>query len=200
MSTICWTVIHNGSASVARHGSHAVHTGRHVARPIIHHMGQLPYHAARTAARKLTWVELVCRVIPAVVGGGGLLSPHPANPLLAPEPAPAIQQPGPLISALPAPTWTFVLPIPAMPTYPGGTTGGAQAGTTGGAQAGTGGSGQAGIVGGGQAGTVEAPEPSSAWLLFSGLAGILLARLAYSAGGAEPAASQTNLLRRGPVA
>jgi hypothetical protein len=107
MTTVCWTVLHHG-------GAHLAHAARHVARPIVHHAGRVLRHAPAVASHNHTWIEVVCKVIPAAVAGGGLLMPHPLNPPRLPAPPPFIV-PAPAFSPAFPPGITFGPQIPATP-------------------------------------------------------------------------------------
>jgi hypothetical protein len=184
MSIICWTVFYPGSPSVSHRAVRLAHTAvRHV-RPIVHHANLIQHHAAKVTAQANGWFKLVCKVIPAaVVGGGALLAPHPTTPPQLPAPPPAFAAPGPAVApGSSPPIWNFRPQTPSIPYVgpfpPTMSAGGPRS---------------------------AVPEPSSAAVLLAGFAGLLLLRLsirglAYSSGRIQPGASQTQLLRRGPVA
>jgi hypothetical protein len=97
MTTVCWTVIHHATAPI-RQGAARV---AHVVGRSIRHTGQAAHHATSGAAHRRVWFEVVCKVIPAAVAGGGLLVPHPANPPLPRQPQ-ALVWPAPAVpSGLP---------------------------------------------------------------------------------------------------
>jgi len=183
MPIICWTVFYAGGPSVS-HGAVRVAgaAGRRV-RPIVHHANLMQHHVVKATAQVHSWFKLVCKVIPATVAGGGaLLAPHPTIPTQLPAPPPAFTAPGPTVSPLSPPIWTFRPQRPSLPyvgPYPPT------------------------ISVGGPPSAV--PEPSSAAVLLAGVAGLLLIRLSmggltYSSDRIQPGASQTQLLRCGPVA
>lgn len=111
MTTICWTVLHHAGVSVSHGARHTAHAVGHVVRPIIHHAGGTLRHAPMVAARPRTWITVVCKVIPVVLAGGGLVAPHPLNPPSLPVAPPAIVAPGPVFSPWLPPTW-FAPPGP----------------------------------------------------------------------------------------
>jgi hypothetical protein len=179
MSIICWTVFHPGGPSVS-HGAVrlAAAAGRRV-RPIVHHANLMQHHAAKVTAPAHGWFKLVCKVVPAAVAGGGaLLAPHPTQ---LPAPPPAFVAPGPTLSPVLPPIWNVTPQSPSIPyagPFPPTISGGPRS---------------------------ALPEPSSAAVLLAGAAGVLLIRLSargltYSSDRIQPTASQTQLLRRGPVA
>jgi hypothetical protein len=165
MTTICWTIIHRAASPVVKTAARLGHvTGRFI-HPVAYRAARAAHHVATAAGPSRTWVEVVCRVIPAAVVGGGLLAPHPVNPpRLPPAPAP-ITQP-----AQAAPPWLFppgldtvpvtpVVPYPSpFPVEPTGAL-------------------PVGPPSVGPTTPVEnVPEPSSAGLLLAGVAGLLLIR------------------------
>ncbi len=172
MITICWTIIHHAAAPVAQGARRLAHAARHFIHPASRGAARALSHAPRVAARPRTWVELVCRTIPAVVGGGGLLIPQPANPPRPFEPPPAIVALPPTIiePGLPyapgSPMGWIVPPYTVAQTYPGQPSGAG------------GGSGPSGSGPGGGSTPIPpaTPEPSSAGLLLSGAVGLLLIR------------------------
>ena len=95
MSIICWTVIHHAAAPAAHTGAHMAHILRHAVHPLVHRVVRTLHHAPAATASPRTWIELVCKTIPAAVAGGGLLVPLPANPPRPPEPPPAAVVPAP---------------------------------------------------------------------------------------------------------
>jgi hypothetical protein len=88
MPIICWTVVHNSAAPVVHSGATLMHALGHAVRPAIHRAARLLRHAPAVAARPRRWVEVVCRLVPAAVVGGGLLAPLPAS-----APPPPVAQP-----------------------------------------------------------------------------------------------------------
>jgi hypothetical protein len=106
MSTICWTILHHSAAPVARNAAQAA---RHHAGHIHHHVARAVRHSASTATSPHTWLEVVCRVVPAAIVSGGVLAPHPANPPRLPESPPSIVQTAP-------PATPLVLP-PGLPSF-----------------------------------------------------------------------------------
>ncbi len=177
MSSICWTVFHRGSAPVAHGtGAHAAHhvgpTVGHVIRPIVHHGGKLLRSVPTTPEHLRAWIELVCRVIPAVVAGGGLLLPHPLNP------TPRIDRPA-LIAPAPSQGMSggwFGWPVASSRSSDLDSSGqtGASQGQPGAGQSGEGQAGQ-GQAGGGTA-NQSVPEPPSGSLLLAGATGLLVLR------------------------
>ncbi len=145
MSTICWTIVHQAAAATAHGMGHATHTLKHVAGHVAH---RYAHHAASVASPAHTWVEVVCKVVPAAVASGGVLLPVPANP---PPPLSAIQPPA-IVQAPPVVSpWLVPPSLPeqqyeVIPYAPG-------------AEAVTG-----------------IPEPGSILLLLGGGAGLLLVR------------------------
>jgi len=176
MAIVCWTVFHHAGASVAHTAPHSAHGIGHVARPILHHAVRLLHHPPTVAAPR-TWFQLVCKVVPAALAGGGLLASQPLNAPRLPDPPPAIvAQRAPLVP----PGWIIPpnTPVPLIvdPTPP--------------------------IVD--PTPTRELPEPAAAGLLLGGLAGLAVIRLtrhrlAYSAGGIQPTLSLPDLRGRGPI-
>lgn len=206
MTTICWTIIHHAAAPVA---ARVAHIARRIIGPIAHHAARVPHLAGAAVRPGHTWVELVCKVIPAAVVGGGLLAPHPVNPpplteqrppIVAPAAptAPWLLPPG-LTTSLPTPVQPYPTPVQPYPTpVP------VEPPTTG-----------PGPIGPPSVGPAPppppietVPEPSSAGLLLGGAACLLLIRLATrrlrpragdSAGGSEPGPRQTHLIASTPV-
>jgi len=172
MATICWTVLHPGGASASHGAHHLGHAVGHVIRPIVHQSARLPRYAASAARRSHPWAQIVCKMIPGIVGGVGLLAPQPVNPL--PPDRPAFFAPAPaLIAAGPA----FL--VPSRAAIAEGPASGASGVATripgdwidrrdipGGSRAGAGPAPQA------------VPEPSTAGLMLSGIAGLLVLRIA----------------------
>ncbi len=117
MTTICWTVIHHAAAPVARGAAKIARVAHHIIRRSVHHGAQAAYHGSGVVTHPRVWFELVCKVVPAAVAGGGLLIPHPAGLLPGHEPPGLIQPapPGGLIQPLP-PGLTQPLPseLPAV--------------------------------------------------------------------------------------
>ena len=113
MTIECWTVIHRVMEPIRR----AVPIHR-IARHLVH--AKSPIHAAHAmhvaAPHAHTWVEVVCRVLPAAVAAGGALIPHQAG-LLSPHPPPAMTAPPSISAGTPA---TFAPPIRFAPpvTFP----------------------------------------------------------------------------------
>ena len=170
MTTLCWTIIHHAAAHVARSAARIAHAAYHAIGPA-HRAARLPHHAATFVGQPHTWVELVCKVVPAAVAGSGLLAPHPANPPRPPEPPPAIVQPAPQVfpwlfpPGSPTPPATPVQPYPTpVPVEEPSTTGSAITVLT--------------PVEPASPPVAPIPEPSSAGLLLGGATGVLLIRLA----------------------
>ena len=114
MSTLCWTVFHHAAAPAARAVAYVAHVARHVFGPLAHRAVRLPHHWATVAGQPHTWVEVVCKIVPAAIVGGGLLAPHPASPPRLPAPPPPIAGQAP-----PAMPWLFPpAPIPTTPVQP----------------------------------------------------------------------------------
>jgi len=201
MTTICWTVIHRATTPVARVVARFGHAARHAIRPVAYRAARMPNDAAAAAGPARTWVEVVCKIVPAALVGGGLLAPYPVNPPRLPAPPAPIVQPAPPTSpwlfppgthtAPATPVQPYPTPVPVEPTGPV-PVGPPSVGPT--------------------SPPVEAvPEPSSAGLLLGGAAVLLVIRAATrrtrphtagsagSAGGGEPGPRQTHLIRRGPV-
>jgi hypothetical protein len=189
MPTTCWTIIHQGIAPVAGGATRILHAARHFVHPAIAAGARRPVrHAPAAAGRTVRWIELVCKAIPAALGGG-LLIPQPANPPLPPESPPAILQPAPALSPWFPPaifdpgsgfsSWSSSdLVVPSLSSagpYPGPPTV-----------------------------ARSAPEPSSAALLLGGLSGLLLSRqiirrFSRSSGGVHPSPGSPDLLGSSPV-
>jgi hypothetical protein len=172
VTTICWTILHRSGAPVHHAAAYLARAAR-----IVHHAARASRHLAATAPRH-SWIEVVCKAVPAALAGGGLLLPHPANPPRLPEPVPFVQ-PAPAFSPWSDPGW--MLPPEASP--PGSAVGPA-------------------IL---RAPPGEAvPEPPSVGLLLGGVAGLVAIRLtsrrlAYSSGGIHPTLSLMNLGGGGPI-
>ncbi len=113
MTIECWTVIHRVMEPIRR----AVPIHR-----IAHHLvnPKSTVHAAHAmhvaAPHAHTWVEVVCRVLPAAAAAGGTLIPHQAG-LPPPHAPPAMTAPSPMSAGTPA---TFAPPIRFAPpiTFP----------------------------------------------------------------------------------
>ena len=73
MTTLCWTIIHHAAAHVARSAARIDHAAYHAIGPA-HRAARLPHHAATFVGQPHTWVELVCKVVPAAVAGSGVAS------------------------------------------------------------------------------------------------------------------------------
>jgi hypothetical protein len=112
VTTICWTVIHHAAAPIARGAAKIAHVARRIVRPVVHHGGRVAHHGSTLATRPRVWFELVCKVVPAAVAGGGLFIPHPAGMPPGYEPAGLIQPvpPGMLPGLLPPGLWPHGLP------------------------------------------------------------------------------------------
>jgi hypothetical protein len=110
MTTICWTVIHHTAVPVAHGVSTAAKAARRFIGPAARRGAQSVHHSPTAAVHPRVWFELICKVVPAAVVGGGLLVPHPANPPLPPEP-PALVQP----AVPPAIPWGWQLPPTVAP-------------------------------------------------------------------------------------
>jgi hypothetical protein len=177
MTTVCWTIIHDAIAQVARihhtiapvarAATRLAGVARRFVRPLAGRAHHLLRHKSAVIARPQSWVELVCRTIPAAVVGGGLLAPHPANPparLL--QPPPAIIDPGPTFSPWSPPIWIGPpgIPEPSFggPPFAIGPAPSPEAGP------------EPILV----SGSVAVPEPSTAGLLLGSAATLLLIRLA----------------------
>jgi hypothetical protein len=160
MPTICWTIIHHAVTPAAHGATRLSRVARRFVAPVVNRRaGHVVLHAPRVAAQPRTWIQLVCKTIPAVVGGGGLLIPQPANPPRLPEPPPAIVSRGPAFTAWPLP----VISDPGPPLFSWSPVNGA--------------------VPPDEPGPLNArpvpeaaPEPSSAGLLVGSLFGLLLTR------------------------
>jgi hypothetical protein len=110
MTTICWTVIHQAAAPVAHGVSTAAQAARRFIGPVGRRGTQSAHHGPAVAARPRVWFELICKVVPTVVVGGGLLVPQPANPPFPPDP-PAMVQP----AEPPAVPWGWHIPPTLAP-------------------------------------------------------------------------------------
>ena len=104
MSVICWTVIHHAAAAARGTGHVLTHViGRAVHRA--HHAIPRPSHS---------WVEVVCKVVPAAVASGGVLAPTPANsPAPLPQPQPVFVEPLPGAAGWYVPS---AAPLPYVPS------------------------------------------------------------------------------------
>lgn len=140
MTTICWTIVHHSVGPIA-------HVVRRALGPVVHHIARRLHHVLRVAAHPHTWIEVVCKTLPAVIIGGGLIASHPANPPPLLEPPQAVLEPAPTFSPWFPPGW---LTPPAMPVEPY--------------------AGPAPVP-------EVAPEPGSAGLLLGGATALLLIRL-----------------------
>jgi hypothetical protein len=179
MTTICWTILHHAAVPVAHGGTRAIHAARHFLGPVAHRTARLTHHASITAAQPHTWVELVCKAVPAALIGGGLLVPIPATAPRIPEPPPAMVEPSPVaVPWLPL-NWRIPPTLSTSASY-----------------------------GVGEGPAVKMSEPSAASLLFGGIGGLLLIRLTrrrsrhagnVSPGGGQPCLSETDALHGGPV-
>jgi hypothetical protein len=183
MSIICWTVFYPGGPSVSHGATRLAHAAvRHV-RPIVHHSNLMQRHLAKATAQPQRWLKLVCKVIPAALAGGGaLLAPPSTMPAQLPAAPPAFIAPGPPVSSVSPPVWTFG-PQPPEIRYVGRPPPVISVGSS----------------------SAAAPEPGSAVVLLGGVAGLLLLRLSvrrlpYSSDSIQPTACQPKLLRSGPVA
>jgi hypothetical protein len=195
MTTICWTIIHHAAAPVA---ARMAHTARRIVGPVVRYAARVPHLAPPSVRSAHTWVEVVCKVVPAAIVGGGLLAPHPIAPLRPTEPPPPIVAPEPptmpwlfppsLPTTQPTPVQPYPTPAPVEPTesVPIGPP----------------------LVEPAPPPVETAPEPSSAGLLLGGTICLLLIRLptrrtraraGESAGGSEPGPCQTHLIGRSPV-
>jgi hypothetical protein len=179
MSTTCWTIIHHAASPVANSGGRVLHAVHHFVRPIAHHAARLLHHAVTVRGSTHTWTELICKVVPAALVGGGLLAPVPANP-----PQPIAPPVAPMAQPIPAVMPWFTPPeeIPWFPSPPS-------------------------EVGSASPDT-STPEPPSVLLLLSGGGTLLLIRLLtrqrqdarrWSAGGAKPGSEKTQLVGRHPI-
>lgn len=186
MPMICWTIIHQAISPVAAGATRIFHAAHHFLHPAVTAgVKRAVRHAPRAAARTVGWIELVCKTIPVAVGGGGLLIPQPANPLLPASP-PAIFEPVPALSPWSSPaifepgsafsSWSssnpVVPPLPPAGPYPGPPTV-----------------------------PKSAPEPSSAALLLGWLCGLLLTLhiIRRSSGDCHPSPGPADLFGSGPV-
>ncbi len=123
MIVSCWTIIHHAVAPVRQVAIRAGHVARRIINPAGPHAAQTVHHIATGAGRTRTWVELVCKYIPAAVVGGGLVAIHPLNPARLPTPPEPIIQTappttsGPLQPAAPVMPELFdPAPVPVEPT------------------------------------------------------------------------------------
>lgn len=83
MTIECWTIIHHVAAKAATTATHAARIVRHIGTQGVRHA------APRiSVSHPHTWVEIVCRTLPAAVAGGTLLVPQPASPPPPPAPVP----------------------------------------------------------------------------------------------------------------
>jgi hypothetical protein len=199
MSIICWTVFHPGGPSVSQGVTRLAHAAGRRIRPIVHQASVMQHQAAKVTSQPHGWFNLVCKVVPAgLVGGGALLAPPSAIPTYLPAAPPAIVAQGPPVSPGSPMTGNFrpqtrvplspyvaswpptqTPPSPYVASWPPT------------------------ISLGGP--PIAAPEPSSAAVLLGGVAGLLLIRLsmrglAYSSERIQPTASQTKLFWSRPVA
>ncbi|MGD0105072.1 MAG: hypothetical protein ABSC06_13670 [Rhodopila sp.] len=120
MIAMCQTIIHYASAPVAKGARHLAHVARHLVRPLAHGAGRVVRHAATFTARPHTWVGLACKVLPAAVLSGSMLTPTSANPPpRQSDTVPAAVDPGPGWSPDPAdPPTTVDDPWPGLLTGP----------------------------------------------------------------------------------
>jgi hypothetical protein len=125
VTTICWTVIHHAAAPVARGAAKIAHVARRIIGPAVRQGGRAAHHGSAVVTHPRVWFELVCKVVPAAVAGGGLLIPHPTGPLPGHEPLGLIQPalpgllPGLLPPGLPpgAPSGWIIPPEILPPSY-----------------------------------------------------------------------------------
>jgi hypothetical protein len=114
VTTICWTVIHHAAAPVTQLSAKIAHVARHVFGSAVRWAVRSLHHSPSVAAHSRVWFELVCKVIPAAVAGGGLLVPRPANPPLLPEP-PALIEPAPQATPLSPRNWHIPPTVASTP-------------------------------------------------------------------------------------
>jgi hypothetical protein len=107
MTTICWTVIHHAAAPLLHGAAHSTRMVGHILGPSVHRITQVLHLAKPVVPHPHVWFEVVCKVIPAAVVGGGLLVPHPAGPPALRE-LPALIHPAP--AARPWLPWNGSLP------------------------------------------------------------------------------------------
>src|SRR3954465_7241687 len=72
MTTICWTVIHHAAAPIVQAATKVAHVAHRRVGCILHRAAQAPHHTGSVAAHPHAWFELVCKVVPVAVAGGGL--------------------------------------------------------------------------------------------------------------------------------
>lgn len=109
MTIECWTVIHRVTEPI-KHAAPIRHLVRHIARALPRpHPGHI-VHAAVSHPR--TWIEVVCRALPAAAAAGGVLIPRMAGP---PPSHPLPQSPPPIVAPAPAPSIGFAPPLISFP-------------------------------------------------------------------------------------
>jgi hypothetical protein len=108
VTTICWTVIHHTAAPIAHGASGLAHVARRLVGPLVRHGAHAVPHGVRATHPRI-WFELICKVVPAAVAGGGLLIPRPTDLPLPAEP-PALTQPAP-----PRLPWAWPIPPTVVP-------------------------------------------------------------------------------------
>jgi hypothetical protein len=117
MTTICWTIIHYAGGPIANAAGRVLQVTRHLAGPVVRRMPHVAHHVSSAGSHPRVWFELVCKVIPAAVVGGGLLIPQPANPPRQMEPPTMVQ---PIPAVVPWLPWNWHLPPTVVqPLYNG---------------------------------------------------------------------------------
>src|SRR4051794_2676698 len=103
---ICWTILHQPAAPVARGAIRIAHAARRAVSHVAHRAVRVAHHTAIAPGPSRTWAEVICKFVPAAIAGAGLLIPTPDSP------------PGPL-----DPPATIVEPTPAFSPWPIGSDG-----------------------------------------------------------------------------
>jgi hypothetical protein len=109
MTIECWTVIHRVTEPI-RHAAPIRHLLHHIARALPRPHPAHVIHAAVSHPR--TWIETVCRVLPAAAVTGGVLIPRMAGP----PPAQLLQPPPAIVAPAPAPSIGFAPPLILFPS------------------------------------------------------------------------------------
>lgn len=143
MSVTCWTIVHQAAASATRGVGHITHAAKHIGK---HVLPRRMHHAATILRPSRSWVEVVCKVAPAALAGGGLLVPTPASPPIRIEPPPAFLEPAPVVASwfeepVGSDAGSVLTPYTSSPAV-----------------------------------TSAVPEPGSAFVLLAGTGGLLLVR------------------------